>query len=87
MPKGKSNKSTPTKARVIFSENSPSNTTTGKNTSSNTETTASTSAMDTADGLRMTDTTNQIFSEKTIGNSQRKKCHFKRGESVRHPQR
>ena len=66
MPRGKSNKSKPTKARDTFSDNSPSNTTPGTNTSSNTETTPSTSAIDTADDLGVTDTINRTFSKKLM---------------------
>ena len=65
MPRTKSNKWTPTKARVT-SYNSPSDTTTGTNTSSNTEITPSTSVIDTADYLRMTDAINRIFKKQIL---------------------
>ena len=66
MPRTKATTSTPTKARVTFSDNSPSNTTQATNTSSNTETTPSTSDIDTAEDLRPTDTINRIFSKKLL---------------------
>ena len=64
MPRAKTNKSTPTKARVIFSDNSPS--TPATNTSSNTEKTPSGSAADAVEDLRFTDTQNKIFSKKLL---------------------
>ena len=64
MPRDKSKKSKPTKARVTFSDNSPSNSTPGPNNSSKTEITPSTSAVDTAEDLRLTDTINRILSKK-----------------------
>ena len=64
MPRTRAEKSTPTRARVTFSDNSLSNTTPATNTLSNTETTSSTSAVDTAEGMRFTDTFNRIFSKK-----------------------
>ena len=63
MPRTKSNKSTPKKARVTFSENSPSNTTPATNTSSNIETAPSTRSRDTPEDIRMTDTINRIYSK------------------------
>ena len=66
MPRTKATKATPTKARVNFSENSPSNTTSATNTSSNTETTPATSAIDTAEDLRLTEMINRIFSKKLL---------------------
>ena len=67
MPCGKSTKSTPTKARVNFSYNSPTNTTPGaNNNSSSTETTPSTSARDTADDLRLSETINRVFTKITL---------------------
>ena len=58
------NKSTPTKARVTFSDNSP--TTPATNTSSDTETTPSGSVVDAAEDLRCTDTLNKVFSKKLL---------------------
>ena len=66
MPQTSAAKSTPTNARVTFSDNSPSNTTPATHTSLNTEKTPSTSAMDTAEDLMLTDTINQIFSKKLL---------------------
>ena len=66
MPTGKSNKFTPTKARVTFSDKSLWNTATGTDNSSNTKTTPSTSALDTADDLLLTDTINRIFNRKLL---------------------
>ena len=66
MPRTRAEKSTPTKARVSFSDNSSSNTTPATKTSSNTETTPSTSAVDTADDMIFRDTLNKIFSKKLL---------------------
>ena len=66
MPRGTSSKSTLTKARVIFPDNSPSKTTPGTNNSSNTVTTPSTSNMETAEDIRLTVTINRIFSKKIL---------------------
>ena len=66
IPRAKAKKSTPAKARVTFSDNSPSNKTPATNTSSNTETTPSTSAIHTTEDLRLTDTINRIFSKKLL---------------------
>ena len=66
MPQTRADKSSPTKARVNFSDNSPSNTTPATNTSSNKETTSSTSAVDTAEDLRFRDTHHRIFSKKLL---------------------
>ena len=61
MPRAKTNKSTPTKARVTFSDNSPF--TPATNTSSDTQTTPSGSVDDAAEDLRFTDTLNKVFSK------------------------
>ena len=74
MPRAKTNKSTPTKARVIFSDNSPSTTTT--NNSSNTETTPS-SNVDAAEDLRFTDTQNKVLQYEVASNP-----HWKRRNCV-----
>ena len=66
MPWNRAAKSTPTKARVTFSDNSRFNTTPATNTSLNTERTPSTSAMDTTEELRRTDTINQISIENLL---------------------
>ena len=66
MPRTRAAKSTPTKTRVSFSDNSPSNTTPATITSSNAETPPSTSAIDTAEDLRLTDTINRIFTKKLL---------------------
>ena len=64
MPRTRTNNSNPSKARVTFSDNSPS--TPATNTSSNTETTPSTSFADTAEDIRFTDTLNKVFSKKLL---------------------
>ena len=61
-PKTKANKSTPTKARVTFSDTTPS--TPATNTSSNTETTRSGRLIVAADDICFTETLNKIFSKK-----------------------
>ena len=66
MPRIRAEKTTPTKARVIFSDNSPSNTTPATNRLSNTETTPYTSAVVTVEDMRYTDTLNKIFSKKLL---------------------
>ena len=65
MPKTKAtrSKSTPTKARVTFSDTTPSIPAT--NTSSNTET-RSGSLIDVADGICFTETLNNVFSKKLL---------------------
>ena len=65
MPKTKAtkSKSTPTKARVTFSDTTPS--TPGTNTSSNTET-PSGSLIDAADDICYTETFNKVFSKKLL---------------------
>ena len=65
MPRNKSAKSTPTKAQVNCSDNSPTNTKPGTN-SSNADITTSASAQDTADDLRLSETINRIFSKKLL---------------------
>ena len=64
MTRTRAEKSTPTRARVTFSDNSLSNTTPATNTYSNTKTTSSVSAFDTSEDMRFTDTLNRIFSKK-----------------------
>ena len=64
MPKTKAIKSNPTKARVTFSDTTPS--TPPINTSSNTETTPSGSLIDAADDIYFTETLNKIFSKKLL---------------------
>ena len=86
MPGTKAKKSTPTKARVTFPDNSPSNATPASNTLSNTKTTPSTSAIDTAEDHRLTDTNNKTFSQKR-GDFDRKGRHLERGARSRHSQR
>ena len=66
MSRGKFSKAIPTKARVTFSENWPTNTTPGINNCSNTETTPSTTAVDTADDYRLTDIITLILSKKPL---------------------
>ena len=86
MPGGNSNKSTPIKTRVTFSDISPSNRTLGTNSTSNTEKTPSNSTTDTADQPRMHYTVNQIFSKRLL-NSHWKRSHPKGAERLRQPQR
>ena len=62
--KTKANKSTPTKARVTFSDTTPS--TPAANTSSDTETTPPGSIIDAADDIRFTETLNKFFSKKLL---------------------
>ena len=64
MPRSKTKKATPSRARVIFSDTTRS--TPATNTSSNTETTSSGSLVDEAEDLRFTDTLNKIFSKKLL---------------------
>ena len=64
MPRAKINKSTPTKARVNSSDDSPSIPAT--NTSSNNKKTPSGSVVDAADDLRFADTLNKVFSKKIL---------------------
>ena len=65
MPKTEAtrSKSTPTKARVTFSDTTPS--ITGTNTSSNTET-PSGSLIEEADDIYFTETLNKVFSRKLL---------------------
>ena len=74
MPKTKAtrSRSTPTKARVNFSDTTPS--IPALNTSSNTET-PSGSLIDVADDICFTETSNKIFSKKTTGHPHRKGCN------------
>ena len=60
MPRTRTAKSTPTKARVSFSDNSTTN------TSSKAKMTTSTSAVDAAEDMRLIDTLNRILSKKLI---------------------
>ena len=64
MPRSKTNKATPTRARDTFSDITPSTPVT--NTSSNTKTTPSGSLLDAAEVLRFTDTLNKIISKKLL---------------------
>ena len=64
MPRLKTNKATPTRARVTFSDTTPSTPTT--NTSSNTEATPFGSLLDAAEDLSFTDTLNKVFSRKLL---------------------
>ena len=64
MQRAKTNQSTPTKARVTFSDNCPS--TLATNTSSNTETTPSGSVVDAAEDFSFTDTLINVFIKKLL---------------------
>ena len=64
MARSKTNKATPSRARVTFSDTTPS--TPAKNNLSNTETTPSGSLLDAAEDLRVTGTLNKVFSKKLL---------------------
>ena len=82
MPRGKSAKSTPTKARVIFSDNSPTNTTPGIN-SSYTEKTPLTSAQKHAGRSKAFGKNQPHLQQEVVGHPNRKERHPKRSKGLR----